>query len=79
MEFDHAPLSWISPFLISLLEAGEVANGELSRDTGFGEALSQIMSFCLQDMQHGRFAPELRADMAQTGFNVSDSLLQAKF
>jgi senataxin len=59
---------------MSLAETGDVEQNALSseaKETGFAEALAQATSFCFQDMQHGRFAAELRAAAAQAGTEVS--------
>ena len=77
MDDSADPLSWTSSFLLSLVESPPKAleHGH-DVDTGFGEALAQVASFCLQDMQHERFELELKAAAAQAAFAVSFSRLR---
>jgi len=64
------PFAWVSPFLLSLVEPEQERANSSSSDTGFPEGLAQAASFCLQDLQHERFAAELRAAAAQAIFEV---------
>ena len=70
LDFKNKPVSWISPFLMSLLDTRETTE---AKDTGFREALARITSFCFQEMQHMRFGAEVRAAAAQAGFDVRDN------
>jgi senataxin len=69
-------LSWITPFLKSLIggTAG-VEAADSSGGGGFGEALAKVMNFCFLEMQHTRLGGEVRAAAAHAGFQVSACIL----
>jgi senataxin len=62
---DEGPLGFITPFLLSVLDAQKAKEG-----SGFSEALAKVMSYCFAEMQHDRIDVQVRAAVAETGFKV---------
>ncbi|CAK9786073.1 hypothetical protein CC85DRAFT_326715 [Cutaneotrichosporon oleaginosum] len=62
---DTGPLSFITPFLVSVLDAQKAKEG-----SGFSEALAKVMNYCFAEMQHDRLEVQVRAAVAESGFKT---------